>query len=77
MYMKLVLDIQNENDLLFILNIVQRVGIRIIEEEKTSQKSLEFHKSIIKNGVKISSFDEPMEWQRSVRIDRNLPFNEQ
>jgi len=72
--MKLTLDIENEQDLFLILSFAQRIGVKILDKEDSSQKGLEYHKNIIAKGIKKSSFGDPRLWQKETRKDRNLPM---
>ncbi|HMW07343.1 MAG TPA: hypothetical protein PK079_15710 [Leptospiraceae bacterium] len=72
--MKLTLDIENEQDLFLILSFAKRVGIKILDKDNSVQDNLEYHRKIISQGVKKSSFGDPMLWQRETRKDRNLPL---
>ena len=71
--MQITLDIDNEQDLLLLLSITNRIGIKVVKE-KEPKHSLEYHKQVIAKGIKNSSFGNPVKWQKATRADRQLPL---
>ncbi len=71
--MQITLDIDNEQDLLLLLSLTNRIGIKVVKEID-SKHSLEYHKNIIAKGIQKSSFGNPLEWQKEARTDRQLPL---
>ena len=48
--MQITLDIDNEQDLLLLLSITNRIGIKVVKK-KDSKTFLEYHKQIIAKGI--------------------------
>ena len=82
--MELVVYIQDENDLVMIESLLQRLKLRF-EKRKEQKPAIEPHNDYEKNllelqqlaaQIKESSFGDPIEWQRHTRQDRILPFRD-
>jgi hypothetical protein len=71
---RITIEIEQERDLQLLLLLAQRIGARVImpvtEEER--QK----HLRIVAQGSPTAAIDDPMQWQRDIRKDRELPFRE-
>ena len=78
---KLIFEIDNKDDLTLLLSLTKRLGIKQeIETPKDSEtetkdnKLIAHYLKIIQKGGDTSYIDDPVEWQKKVRKDRNLPF---
>lgn len=75
---RITIEIEKNSDLQLLLLLAQRIGLKIIVPfvSKVEGKELERHLQIIANGGNVSYIENPMEWQREQRKDRDLPFRD-
>jgi len=72
---KLVLEISNQKDLELLLSFAKRLKVNILEVDKQEQSPVFWLEQL----AKIDSFkdiDDPVEWQRNTRKERELPFRD-
>jgi len=71
---RIILESENNKDVLLITELAERLKIKYkIEKlnlEKTSYKLSSKARNLLKEGVDISNYGDPSEWQRIVRKDR-------
>lgn len=72
---RITIEVKDPADAQLLLAFAKRIGSTVI----TDSKEFETHitkksRSIIEQGCDISSFGDPSEWQRSERLDRELPL---
>lgn len=61
-------------DVDLLISFAKRIGITIVDEKKIIDASeLKRSRSIIEKGCDISSFGDPVKWQKKVRKDRKMP----
>lgn len=75
---RITLEIEKNSDLQLLLLLAQRIGLRIITPfmSKVTDTEREKHLQIIAKGGDMSYIEDPMEWQRDQRKDRDLPFRD-
>ena len=78
---KVIFKVNNRDDLSLLLLLAKRLGIKQdiessynTETETKDNKLIAYYLKIIENGGDTSYIDDPVEWQKEVRNDRNLPF---
>ena len=71
---RITLEIHNPGDVDLLISLAKRIGITIVDEKKIIDPSeLKRTRSIIEKGCDISSFGDPVKWQKKVRQDRKIP----
>jgi len=71
---RITLEIHNSRDVDLLISFAKRIGITIVDEKKILDESeLKHSRSVIEKGCDISSFGDPVKWQRNVRKDRKMP----
>lgn len=71
---RITLEIYNSRDVDLLISFAKRIGITIVDEKKIIDESeLKHSRSVIEKGCDISSFGDPVKWQRKVRKDRKMP----
>jgi hypothetical protein len=74
---RITLEIHNAGDVDLLKSLAKRIGITIVDEKKVIDESeLKWSRSIIEKGCDISSFGDPIKWQRKVRKDRKMPLRQ-
>lgn len=82
--MQFTIEINNTSDLTLALAFLERIGAKILEKEvvqkqviytKEEQSPVYWLEKLAKQGG-IRSIQNPSEWQREQRKDRDLPFRE-
>ncbi|MFN0201317.1 MAG: hypothetical protein ACKVTZ_07340 [Bacteroidia bacterium] len=75
---RITIEIEQNSDFQLLLLLAQRIGLRIVQPfmPKSDIKERERHLQIIAKGGNTSYIENPMEWQREQRKDRNLPFRD-
>lgn len=75
---RVTIEIEKNSDLQLLLLLAQRIGLRIIAPfvPKIAETEREKHLQIIAKGGDVSYIENPMEWQRAQRKDRDLPFRD-
>ena len=75
---RITIEIEKNSDLQLLLLLVQRIGLKIILPfvSKLEQDEREKHLQIIAKGGDMSYIENPVEWQREQRKDRDLPFRD-
>jgi hypothetical protein len=75
---RITIEIEQNSDFQLLLLLAQRIGLKIILPlvPKSDIKEREKHLQIIAKGGDMSYIENPMEWQRVQRKDRNLPFRD-
>lgn len=75
---RITIEIEKNSDLQLLLLLVQRIGLKIISPfvSKLEHAEREKHLQIIAKGGDMSYIENPVEWQREQRKDRNLPFRD-
>lgn len=75
---RITIEIEQNSDLQLLLLLAQRIGLKIISPlfVKTNAKEREHHLKIVEKGGNVSYIENPMEWQREQRKDRDLPFRD-
>lgn len=73
---RVTIEIEKNSDLQLLLLLVQRIGLKIISPFVSKLKDADRgkHLQIIAKGGDMSYIENPMEWQREQRKDRDLPF---
>lgn len=73
---RIILESENNKDVLLITELAERLKIKYkIEEQNLDNKKYEISdrvNNLLKEGVDISNYGDPSEWQRNVRKDRSL-----
>ena len=70
---RITLEIYNSRDVDLLISFAKRIGITIVDEKKIIDESeLKHSRSVIEKGCDISSFGDPVKWQRKVRKDRKM-----
>ncbi len=76
---RIILESENNKDVLLITELAERLKIKYkIEEQSLDNKKYEISdrvNNLLKEGVDISNYGDPSEWQRNVRKDRSLNQN--
>ena len=71
---RITLEIHNPRDVDLLISLAKRIGITIVDEKKIiDETELKHSRSIIEKGCDISSFGDPVKWQKKVRKDRKMP----
>lgn len=75
---RITIEIEKNSDLQLLLLLAQRIGLKIIAPfmSKIEGNERERHLQIIAKGGDVSYIENPMEWQREQRKDRELPFRD-
>jgi hypothetical protein len=74
---RITLEIDNPKDADLLLSFAKRIGVTIVDEKKVMPTSvLKRSRSIIDKGCDISSYGDPVKWQKKVRKDRKLASRE-
>jgi hypothetical protein len=74
---RITLEIHNAGDVDLLKSLAKRIGITIVDEKKVIDESeLKWSRFIIEKGCDISSFGDPIKWQRKVRKDRKMPLRQ-
>ena len=75
---RVTIEIEKNSDLQLLLLLAQRIGLRIITPflQKMEATEREKHLQIVAKGGDVSYIENPIEWQREQRKDRNLPFRD-
>jgi len=72
---RITFEIHNSRDVDLLISFAKRIGITIVDEKKIIDVSeLKLSRAIIGKGCDISSFGDPVKWQRKVRKDRKMPL---
>ena len=72
---RITFEIHNSRDVDLLISFAKRIGITIVDEKKIIDVSeLKRSRAIIEKGCDISSFGDPVKWQRKVRKDRKMPL---
>jgi hypothetical protein len=72
---RITLEIYNPGDADLLISFAKRIGVTIVDEKKIIDDSeLKRTRSIIEKGCDISSFGDPVRWQRKTRKDRKMPL---
>ena len=74
----ITIEVEKNSDLQLLLLLAQRIGLKIVAPfvPKIEEKEREQHLQIIARGGDMSYIENPMEWQREQRKDRDLPFRD-
>jgi len=74
----ITIEVEKNSDLQLLLLLAQRIGLKIVAPfvPKIGEKEREQHLQIITRGGDMSYIENPMEWQREQRKDRDLPFRD-
>ena len=74
----IILKVRNDNDISLLINLAERLGISIITEQESSEKSLDnsdlffmLHNLRKKNKL-FAGISNPVTWQKEIRKDRDL-----
>jgi hypothetical protein len=71
---RITLEIQNPGDADLLISLAKRIGIAIVDEKRIIESAiLKRSRSIIEKGCNISSYGDPVKWQKKVRKDRKMP----
>lgn len=75
---RITIEIEQSSDFQLLLLLAQRIGLKIISpfRANTDTKEREQHLKIVEKGGNVSYIENPMEWQREQRKDRDLPFRD-
>jgi len=74
---RITLEIDNPKDADLLLSFARRIGVTIINEKMVKAASaVKRSRSIIDKGCDISSYGDPIDWQRRTRKDRKIASRE-
>jgi hypothetical protein len=74
---RITLEIHNPSDVDLLISFAKRIGITIVDDKRIIDESdLKRSRSILEKGCDISSYGDPVKWQRKVRKDRKMPSRE-
>ena len=76
---RITLEIAEPSDLELLLLLARRMGIKILPPSPTDLDitTIQQHKAVVEAGGEGSpSISNPIEWQKSIREDRDLPFRD-
>lgn len=78
--MKLVVEIKDLEEMTFLKQMLKKLNIRVIseekEEEKDQKKAIEALDEISKRGKVAKLIKDPVSWQKDLRKDRKLPLRD-
>lgn len=74
---RITLEIDNPKDADLLLSFAKRIGVTIVDEKRVKAASaIKRSRSIIDKGCDISSYGDPVAWQRKARKDRKMASRE-
>ena len=76
---RITLEIAEPSDLELLLLLAKRMGIKVLAtpSEEMHEEEVAYHKAIVaEGGAGTPNIKDPMQWQRDIREDRNLPFRD-
>ena len=74
---RITLEIDNPKDADLLLSFARRIGVTIVDEKRVKAVSdIKRSRSIIDKGCDISSYGDPVNWQRKARKDRKMASRE-
>ncbi len=75
---RITIEIEKNSDLQLLQLLAQRIGLRIITPflTKIDATEREKHLQIVAKGADVRAIENPMEWQREQRKDRDLPLRD-
>lgn len=69
---RITLEIDNPRDVDLLKSFAKRIGVTIVDEKRIEDTDLKHARSIIEKGCDISSYGDPVDWQKKVRKDRKI-----
>lgn len=73
---KLVLEIPNQQDLELILTFAKRLKANVIEIGEVKKQSPIHWLEKLSQIESFKEIENPVDWQRNIRVDRKLPFRD-
>ncbi|MCK5058075.1 MAG: hypothetical protein KAT34_15595 [Candidatus Aminicenantes bacterium] len=73
---RITLEIDNPRDVDLLKSFAKRIGVTIVDERRIGDTYLKHTRSIIEKGCDISSYGDPVNWQKKVRKDRKIASRE-
>ena len=71
---RITLEIHNPGDVDLLISLAKRIGITVVDDKRIiAESELKRSRAIIEKGCDISSFGDPVKWQKKVRKERKMP----
>lgn len=71
---RVTIEVGHPKDLELLLLLVQKLGFKVVPAGETLTQKRRKCLEIIQKGSEVAAIDDPLEWQREQRKDRELPF---